>query len=555
MAAVVAAGRGRLARFRRYRQIMDVLAKYGFGILLDDLVPGSNRLHSLLKGPEQKRPVYERIRLAIEELGPTFVKFGQIMGTRPDLLPPPLIEELKTLQDQASPLPFPVIMGVIEASFPGWKETFREIDEVPVASASLAQVHRAVLADGTVVALKVRRPGIVQAIETDIAILQSLAARLESSFPDSRIYNPSGMVQDFSSQVRKELDFARDGKNALFFSRNFRGVAGIRFPEVYPGLSSESLLVMEFVEGTRIDDIASITARGIDPRAIGERGFYAYMKMIFEDGFFHGDPHPGNLLVDDTGTIIVLDFGVVGIIRPERRHQFLLLLFGIINHDVDLVLKSFEGLGVTIREEDREDIRDDLYAILLDADQFIIGKNAFSGVIASLTEILRRYQIQVPAGLMLLLKVLVMVYGLGEQLDPGFDFTARSRQYLGNLRARDLVGPQVHRATHTLMEAADALFNLPRYVNQSLKQFASGTMRLEIKTDLASLQHSLERASDKILVGLITAALVIGSSLVLVSSKIAVPQQVVYLAIFGYTGAMVIGFVALLQVFISRREE
>ncbi len=555
MAAVVAAGRGRLARFRRYRQIMDVLAKYGFGILLDDLVPGSNRLHSLLKGPEQKRPVYERIRLAIEELGPTFVKFGQIMGTRPDLLPPPLIEELKTLQDQASPLPFPVIMGVIEASFPGWKETFREIDEVPVASASLAQVHRAVLADGTVVALKVRRPGIVQAIETDIAILQSLAARLESSFPDSRIYNPSGMVQDFSSQVRKELDFARDGKNALFFSRNFRGVAGIRFPEVYPGLSSESLLVMEFVEGTRIDDIASITARDIDPRAIGERGFYAYMKMIFEDGFFHGDPHPGNLLVDDTGTIIVLDFGVVGIIRPERRHQFLLLLFGIINHDVDLVLKSFEGLGVTIREEDREDIRDDLYAILLDADQFIIGKNAFSGVIASLTEILRRYQIQVPAGLMLLLKVLVMVYGLGEQLDPGFDFTARSRQYLGNLRARDLVGPQVHRATHTLMEAADALFNLPRYVNQSLKQFATGTMRLEIKTDLASLQHSLERASDKILVGLITAALVIGSSLVLVSSKIAVPQQVVYLAIFGYTGAMVIGFVALLQVFISRREE
>ena len=273
------------------------------------------------KAPETST-VYERMRLALEELGPTFVKFGQIMSTRTELLPPELIEQLKKLQDHAKPLPFSEVRAVLEENCPNLDDWFCEIDEIPVASASIAQVHRAVLKDGTIVALKVQRPGIGEIIETDIRILQSMAERIETVFPEIRVYNPAGMVEDFSQQIVKELDFTRDARNIDRMTRNFRGVPGIRFPKVFWEFSSPHVLVMEFIEGVRIDDPEAITAMGLDPHEIGVRGFHAYLKMIFEDGFFHGDPHPGNLLVTKEGDIVFLDFGIVGILRPEKRQTF-----------------------------------------------------------------------------------------------------------------------------------------------------------------------------------------------------------------------------------------
>jgi ubiquinone biosynthesis protein len=542
-----------VTRFRRYGQIADVLVKYGFGLVTESLFPGVRRFRLRPITPEKKLSVYVRIRLAIEELGPTFVKFGQIMSTRAELLPPPLIEELEKLQDHNKPLPFNQILPVIAEECPGYKEMFLEIEEEPVASASIAQVHRALLRDGTEVALKVQRPGIEEIIETDITILQSLAARLERVIPESRIYNPTGMVQDFASQIRKELDFEKDGRNADRLRKNLEGVKGIKVPKIHWECSGKHLLVMEFIHGTKITHVEELRSMDIDLKEIANTGFNAYLKQIFEDGFFHGDPHPGNLVVTKGGDLVFLDFGVVGVLRPEKRFLFVRLLHGIIHTDVNMLLNAFEGLGVVIKEDDRESIKDELYTALLDTEGFTIGENNFTSVVNDLTEVLRRYELRVPTSLMLMLKVIVMILDIGIKLDPEFNFEKQLHPFLEHITDRmNLPDHIIKQATRSLLEATDGLFDLPRNINQTLKRLSTGTVRVEIvETDLQKLQLSLDRASDKILVGMVTAAVVIGSSLVLLSSRLTLPDFVWLLALFGYSAAMLIGFFALYHVVVS----
>jgi ubiquinone biosynthesis protein len=541
-----------VTRIRRYAQIVDVLGKYGFGIALEKMFPGKPRFRIPTPGgPPETSTVYERIRLAIEELGPTFVKFGQIMSTRTEILPPEMIEELKKLQDHAKPLPFADVRAVIQQSCLNIDDWFSEIDEAPLASASIGQVHGAVLKDGTRVALKIQRPGIPDVIETDLAILGSMADRIDAVFPDVRVYNPIGMVQDFTQQIRKELDFLRDARNADRMSRNFKDVPGIRFPKIYWEYSSPRMLVMEFIDGVRIDNPDAIRSLGLEPHAVGVRGFHAYLKMIFEDGFFHGDPHPGNLFVTNEGDVVFLDFGIVGVLRPEKRQIFINLLFALVTDDIELMLKSLEGFGIQINEVDREALRDDLYIMMHDfggGDE--VQQFNFGLMVTELTETMRRYKLKVPMNLMLLLKVFVMVLDIGIRLDPKFNVGKEITPYLTKLADTDnLSAAYLKRASNSMMEAVDAMFDLPRNVNLMLKRLSTGTLRLEIvDTDIQKLQMALDRASDKLMIGLVVAALVVGSSLVLISSSLTLPNEVFWLAILGYSAAVLVGFYAIYHV-------
>jgi ubiquinone biosynthesis protein len=543
-----------VTRIRRYAQIVDILGKYGFSIGLEKLFPGHAwlRIPTPGKTPETST-VYERIRLALEELGPTFVKFGQIMSTRTELLPPEMIEELKKLQDHAKPLPFSEVLGVIQKACPNIEDWFCSIEEIPVASASIAQVHCAVLKDGTKVALKIQRPGIGEIIETDIAILKSMAERVETVFPETRLYNPTGMVQDFAQQIVKELDFTRDASNAERMARNFRNVPGIRFPKIYREFSSSHMLVMDFIEGVRIDNPEAILAMGQNPHDIGVRGFHAYLKMIFEDGFYHGDPHPGNLLVTKDGDIVFLDFGIIGILRPEKRQIFINLLFALVNDDIELMLRSLEGFGITIPEEDRDSFRDDLYIMIHDCgsgESEGLGHFNFQLVVNELTDSMRRHRLKVPMNLMLLLKVFIMVLDVGVRLDPDFNFGKETTPYLMQLAdTNTLSGAYVKRASASLLEAVDAAFDLPRNLNLMLRRLSTGTIKLEVvDTDLQKLQMALDKASDKIMMGLVVASLVIGSSLVLQASPLPLPKEISYIAILGYTAAVLVGFYAIYHV-------
>lgn len=542
-----------VTRIRRYAQIVDVLSQYGFGIGIERLFPGKTKFRLPSTGkPIDTLTVYERMRLVLEDLGPTYVKFGQIMSTRAELLPPELIEQLKKLQDHAKPIPFSEVMEVIRETCPDCEEFFQEIDETPVASASIGQVHRAVMRDGTVVAFKVQRPGIAELIETDIAILQSLAERIETVFPETRLYNPAGMVEDFAHQIVKELDFTRDARNADRMARNFRDVPGIRFPKIYWQFSSPRLLVMEFVEGVRIDDRAAIMAMGLDPHEVGVRGFHAYLKMIFEDGFFHGDPHPGNLLVTKDGDIVFLDFGIVGILRPEKRQNFINLLFALSTDDIELMIRSLEGFGIVIAEQDREPLRDDLYIMMHDfgGGEAEVGQMNFSLVVSELTESMRRYRLKVPMNLMLLLKVFMMVLDIGVRLDPQFNFSKEVTPYLLKLAdTNTLSAGYIKRASMSLLEGADALLDMPRNLNLMLRRLSTGSFKLEVEeANILKVQMAADKVADKLMIGMVVAALVVGSSLVLQQSPVELPWWISYLALAGYTAAVLTGFYAIYHV-------
>lgn len=535
-------------KFRRYWQIADILIKYQFGSIVQRLFPGTYRFRRCKECDiESVSSVYQRMRMAIEELGPTFVKLGQILSTRGDLLPPELIEELKILQDHNAPLPFSDIKAVIERECPDYKNCFVEIDEIPLASASIAQVHRAKLSDGTPVALKVQRPGIKDIIETDILILESLASRIEYYYPEYAVYNPKGIVSDFASQIRHELDFIHDGRNADRLRFNMRDQKKIRVPKIFWEQSTKHLLVMEYIEGVRIDHLDEIRSMEIDPRELAERGFYAYMQQIFEDGFFHGDPHPGNLLVSKDGTINFLDFGIVGIIYPERRFYFIHLFVAIMHMDPELMIKALEHLGVSIEESRREQLRDDIYRAMLNAEGASIGQYSFEQMSQELADTLRKHHIRMPQNLMLMLKVIIMVLDIGVTLDPKFNFWEKAEPYIKQLSKKEYFLDQyLHRAGHSLLETVDGVLDMPRVINKTLRQFSTGTIKIDlIDSDILRLQESLDRTADTVLIGMIIAGVIIGSSLVLTVADVRIPQFVFYLAALAYVIAILIGLYAL----------
>ncbi len=545
-----------LSGMKRYGQIADILVKHGFGIVVDELFLSRPRRGYFRRGrPEDlELSAYERIRRAIEELGPTFIKFGQIMSTRRELFPPELINELCKLQDQVPPLLFSEIRHVLDEAIPGWEEQFAHIDPLPIAAASLSQVHKGVLADGKVVAVKIQRPGIEEEIETDLLILTSLAERIESVFPTSHVFNPTGLVREFSAQIRKELDFTRDGKNAERIRRNMASIEGVRVPQIYWQVSSRRVLTMEYITGVRIDDVDAICRMGFIPGEIAERGFKAYLKQIMVDGFFHGDPHPGNLVIMPDGNLAFLDFGICMVLRPQRRDTFIRLMSGIVQTDVDECLIAFSDLGISIASEDKELFRDDLYLLLLDYAEYEVQQYDFSKMTIELSEILRKYNMRVPGELMRLLKVIGMVGDIALALDPAFCFSTRARPYLADLMrekyfSTEAIRDEIRVGIHSIR----SLMRIPEQMNAALNRVSEGRIRIDIiAEDIKRLKETMDRSTDRIMVGLITSAIVVGSSLLLLAADYTVPY-VYIIALAGYGIAALVGLYAVFHAFFLAR--
>ncbi len=540
------------SNLKRYKEIGDVLLKWGFGsTLLEDLSPGLAKmnLHGRLHPDIAGMSVYERMRHVLEELGPTFVKFGQILSTRRELIPPEMFVELSKLQDKVAPLPFEQVRPIIEEYCGPIDEAFQDFDTEPFAAASISQVHKALLHDGTIVAVKVQRPGIAEQIETDLPLFLKMAERIEKLSPESRVYNPQAMVREFSIQIRKELDFTREGRNAETLAAGMADIPEIKIPKVYWNYTGERVITMEFVEGCRIDDVDTIRSFGVDPVAIADIGFHAYIRQIFRDGFFHADPHPGNLLVSREGQLIFLDFGMVVLIRPERRKIFIKVLLAIVESDVDTLVDCFEKLGLVIRQEDLEPLKDELYASLRDYQTYSISDFNVGSAMESLPKILQKYHLMVPGSLMMVLKVIWMIFDVAVKLDPGFNFNQRVRPYFEEIVAGSYLSPDAFRKLPlSLMEMAEGFMNLPRAINQTLRNLGNGDFKLEIEAnDLKTLSSSIQDASERILIGLIASAIVIGSSLVVYASDTPITGNLFYLTFLVYIIAIIIGIIALIR--------
>jgi ubiquinone biosynthesis protein len=371
------------------------------------------------------------------------------------------------------------------------------------------------------VVFKVQRPNIQELIEVDLAILGSLAERAEKSLPYLAPYNPVGLVDEFSHQMRKELDFVRDGKNAETLLGNMRELPDVKVPKIYWEYSGPRLLVMEYVHGVRIDDVERLREKH-DLKALAETGFHAYLKQIFVDGFFHGDPHPGNLLVTDDGKLVFLDFGMVGILRPERRLAYTKVLYSVVSSDVNMLLDSLEDLDVAIDPRDLDGFKDEMYAVMQETRRYQLGEYSFMDTMTDLSGILYRYSVRMPGPFMLMIKVVAMITDVGVLLDPGFNFVERVKPYLNRIMVTGMLRPErLEEATGAL---ASEIMGLPRAVRRFADALISGRSKMEVNVpEVTRVERALDRSSQRLMLGMLASATLVGMGLVALSQGAAAP--------------------------------
>jgi ubiquinone biosynthesis protein len=535
--------------FGRLQEIAAVLLRYGFGDLARRL---GVALHWKPGREAETLEAPERARLALQELGPAFVKLGQILATRVDLFGPEWIAEFEKLQDRAPPSPAAEVRAqLIEDLGAPPESEFAAFDPEPIAAGSIAQVHRARLGDGSEVAVKVRRPGIVPVVEADLRLLARLAEILESQLPQLARFRPREVVRQFTRTMRAELDLAAECRNAERVAANFRDHPGIVVPKVYWEWTGERLNVQAFVEGTSSREPAALAAAGLDRRVLAHRGAQAMLKMVLEDGFFHADPHPGNLFYLPGDRIAFIDFGMAGHLSSRRRDELVQLLNGLVGRDADAVvdiLLEWSGAAQVDTEK-----------LALDIDSFIdryhglaLKELRMGAMLADLTALLREHRLALPPDLALVLKACVTLETYGRELDADFDMVGEAEPFL---RAATLErsGPAnlARRGWRAGAMLLDIAAQLPRDLRELMRAARNG--RLQVHVDLTSLYRfgtQLDGAANRLAIGIVTAALIVGSSIVMTTERGPTLFGLPLFAALGFAGALVGGawlFVSILR--------
>lgn len=537
----------------RYEQVIRVLLKYGFADVMSHppfnrFIPKSGRFIPKRKGQlitDFTR--YERIRMVCEELGTTYIKFAQIASNRADLLPVELIEELTDLQDRAIEVPYPLIRQVILTQLGDEPERlFAEFDEKPVASASMAQVHRAVLKDGREVALKILRPGIKEVVELDIRILYQLADLLLNYFPESASFQPKELVRMFENSIRKELHFRLEAGNLRRFAANFKGNTDIHVPGLVPEFSSDEVICMEFIKGARITDLEHLKEIGLTGKALALKGINLYFEQVFDHGFFHADPHPGNIFVLPDTRICFVDYGMMGSVLESDKLLMANLLLGIAHRDVMELKKALKRFGNVERMEpalDKE-LEYDIAEFLSNYSGIGLEDIDGSDVIDGVNRLFFTYKIRVPPNLLLLLKALVIIEGVGLQLDPRYNIIANITPFVERLVAKKYsptrLGGYLLKATGDLLRVAS---NLPEDVGEVMRKIRQGRLHIEFEhTGLEPFYSELDRVSNRIAFAIVISALILGSALLVIAH---VPPYVYNISSLGFIGFVVSGLLAL----------
>lgn len=504
-----------LPRFlNRYREIAQVLIKHGFGDLVDRL-----GLSSYLSLPRRwlrkevpsRRSAPERVRLALEELGPTFIKLGQILSTRPDIVSPPYLLELGKLQDSVPPEKWERIKPCMEKELGKSLETlFADICAEPLAAASLAQVHAATLHDGTEVVIKVQRPDIERTIELDLAILHDLARLFQARTPLGRIYDLPAMAEDFAHTMSIELDYRYEGRCADRFRENFEREKYLHVPKVYWEFSTRRVLALERIEGIKIDQVEALTAAGYDPHDIAVKCAHFIIKEIFDDGFFHADPHPGNLVVMPGEVIGVIDFGMVGWLTHRDKMNLLRLYLGILQSNAETILDALVRLGATQREYNREGLLRDINRLLQKYTGMPLSDIRASVIINEFMTVAFRHRLSLPPSLWLLSKTLVIMEGVGLKLDPAFDIFAFSRPYIRQLKWQFLASDNwLPPVSKSLEDWSALLLKSPGLGLDVLQQLSDG--ELQVNLEVSNLDRAMMQAdkiASRLAVSIVLAALI-----------------------------------------------
>ncbi len=529
------------------------MIRHGFGYLVDRFgLRPFRSLRQKLFGPKPLKEQLlllseaERLRLALVELGPTYIKFGQILSTRYDLVPEEYIRELSKLQDRVSPFDYSEAKKLIEKELgKNIEKSFLSFDPEPLAAASIGQVHRAKLSEGEEVIVKVMRPGVEGIIETDLAILMGLARFAEKHIKESKFFNPVGVIDEFSRMMRQEIDYTHEAQNADRFYLNFAGSTAVRIPRVYWKYTTKRVLTLEFLEGTKISDIAKLEALGHDKKKITINLANAYLKMIFEDGFYHADPHPGNLLVSSEGAIIFLDFGMAGHVDHALRENLANLIISIQRNDIELLIESLTDMGLIT------DVGSESPLLRIKLEELInkyytlttkfIDPTIF---LRDLIDVLIKSRGRIPTNVMLLSKTLMMRDELSRKLDPEHNFAELVEPYVKKMiEERTKASYIIKEAAKTAWDFARLIKAFPRRFSHILTKAEKGTLKLELEHQgLETIIEELDIISNRLSFSMIISALIIGSSLIIMTKM---SPGIFGVPLLGILGFFIAGFLGL----------
>ncbi len=501
-------------RWQRYQEISRILLRHGFGSLLEMARP--RRVPFLRPCLPAVPPPARRLCLALEELGPTFIKLGQILSTRPDLVPPAYIAELVRLQDRVAPFPFAEVRRQVEEELGAPLERlFATFEETPLAAASLSQVHAATLSTGEEVVVKVQRPGIEEVIALDLDILRRLARFLERELPRTELYDPCGIVEEFAHTLSSELDFVREGRNAERFRRNFADFPYLYVPRVYWERTTRRVLTLERVRGIKIDDIAGLEAAGLDRHRVALHATEVVMQEVFEDGFFHADPHPGNFFVMPGEVIAAMDFGMVGRLSRKLREDLVRLLAVAVRLDTEGLVKQLLRMSLVEQGVDRSGLRQDLEYLLQRYAGRPLREIRAREIMEEAMPIAFRRRLRLPNELWLLGKMLGMLEGVGLQLDPEFDPFAVARPYARRF-LEEVLSPVAlgRRAGRSLGHWSELLQEMPETLPRVLRRLREGD--LSLRWEMRRVEEPLavlDRLALRLSLGILVAGLLVASAL------------------------------------------
>ena len=530
---------------KRYRQIFAVLLKYGFEdaverLKLDTLIKFGRKLSRKTKSAEQYEHMTtaQRLRMALADLGTTFIKLGQVLSTRADLIPLDFVKELEQLQDKVPPFPLDEAMKIVSAQLnKPIADIFLSFSEQPIAAASIAQVHRATLLNGQPVAVKIQRPKIKNTIESDISILYDLANLVEKYFPESELYDPDGIVDEFAKTIRAELDFVREGRNIDRFRHYFKNDNMIYLPEVYWDYTTSNILTMEYIDGVKISEVDFAQRKDLDRKIIARNGAMATLKMIFEIGLFHADPHPGNIFVLKNNVLAPLDFGMVGRLDEQTRTYLQNLLSAIVERNIDKIIKIFIDAEVIDETKDTRLLRIDLNDFIDTYYGIPLNQLEIEKLFNDLIEVLRRHRIALSTDVVLMAKALATIESVGRSLDPDFNMMTFVEPYVKKLMAQPVLPRKQLREMRQLAQETEELIKiLPSELRYILRKVKKGKMNLIFEhRGLERLITEMDRSSNRLAFSLIIAALIIGSSIIVFFDK--------GLHVFGFSVFGLIGYV------------
>ena len=530
----------------RLHDMVSVLARYGFGDLVRRLgmagaLERAGKVVPLERLNEQiALPPPERVRRALEEMGPSFVKLGQVLATRVDLFTPEWIVEFEKLQNRVPALPFEQVREQLEADLGAAPDqVFAAFDPVPIAAASIAQVYRARLHDGSEVVVKVRRPNIKPLVEADMRLLHRLAAIIEAESPEMARYQPRALVKQLQSSLTLEMDLAAECRHAERIAKAFAGDPALVVPAVYWQWTGERINVQEFIDGITLSDLSALEAAGGDRIRIARIGAQVELKMMFLDGFFHADPHPGNVFWLPGDRLALIDYGMVGRLSEARRQQMVDLFDGLVRRDAGPVAEVLLDWSV--------DDHVDAAAVSQQVEAFIdhyhgvpLKELHLGAMMGEITALLREHRVALPPDLALMVKVLVTLEGMGRRLDPDFDMASEAAPFLKRVMlARYSPRALARRGRRAVGDSLGLLASLPSELRQLLRMARRG--RLNVNLDVERLEkfgQRVEHSANRLVVGVVIAALIVGSSIVMTVSGGPTLLGLPVFGLFGFLGAV-----------------